>query len=82
MVKVRLARGGRKKAPFFRIVVADSRKPRDGRYIEQLGYFDPLLENLEGCKLNVERLEYWISVGAQVSNRVQSIYKAAKKQTA
>lgn len=81
MVKIRLARGGRKKAPFYKIVVADSRSPRDGRFIEQLGFFDPLLENLEGCKLNIERLEHWIANGAQLSNRVKSIYKAVKKET-
>ena len=81
MVKIRLARGGRKKSPFYRIVVADSRSARDGKFIERIGHFDPLLENLQGCKLNVERLEHWVSVGAQMSARVESLYKAVKKQS-
>ena len=79
MVKIRLARGGRKKSPFYRIVVADSRSARDGKFIERIGHFDPLQENLQGCKLNIERLEYWVSVGAQMSARVKSLYKATKK---
>lgn len=79
MVKIRLARGGRKKAPFFKIVVTDSRSARDGKFIEQIGYFNPLLDDLKGCSLNVERLEYWVGVGAQLSNQVRSLYKAVKE---
>ena len=82
MVKIRCARGGRKKSPFYRIVVADSRSPRDGRYIEQIGYFNPLLENLEGCSLNIEKLESWIGKGAQLSPKVKSLYKAMSKKAA
>jgi small subunit ribosomal protein S16 len=79
MVKIRLARGGRKKSPFYKIVVCDSRSPRDGRFIEQIGYFNPLLEGLEGFSLNMERIEYWMGVGAQASNRIKSLYNCAKK---
>jgi small subunit ribosomal protein S16 len=81
MVRIRFARGGRKKSPFYKIVVADSRSARDGKFIEKIGHFDPLLEDLKGCALNVERLEHWVGVGAKMSPRVKSLYKAlAKKQ--
>ena len=82
MVKIRLARGGRKKSPFYRIVVADSRSARDGKFIERIGHFDPLQEDLKGCELNVERLEHWVSQGAHMSARVNSLYKAVKKKAA
>ncbi|MEC7030651.1 MAG: 30S ribosomal protein S16 [Pseudomonadota bacterium] len=78
MVKIRFARGGRKSAPFYRIVVADSRSSRDGKFIERIGHFNPLLENQEGCVLNIERLEHWVGVGAQMSPRVKSLYKVMK----
>lgn len=69
-----MARGGRKKAPFYRIVVADSRMPRDGRYIEQLGYYNPLLENsADSFKINAERLEYWHGVGAKPSEALAKL---------
>lgn len=80
MVKIRCARGGRKKSPFYRIVVVDSRSPRDGKYIERIGHINQLMENFDGCELNIERLEYWLSVGAQMSPKVKSLYKVAKKQ--
>ncbi len=80
MVKIRFARGGRKGAPFYRIVVADSRAARDGKFIERIGHFNPLLENQEGCALNIERLEHWVSVGAQISPRVKSLYKVMKSK--
>lgn len=72
MLKIRMARAGAKKKPFYSIVVADSRKPRDGKFIEKLGTYNPLLprEHADRVKLNGERIKYWISNGAQVSDRV------------
>lgn len=72
---LRLARGGTKKKPFYRIVAADSRKPRDGQFIEKLGTFNPLLakDNVSRVVLNAERAQYWLSVGAQPSDRVNKL---------
>ena len=82
MVTIRLARGGAKDKPFYHVVVADSRKSRDGRYIERLGFFNPLAQgNEERLRLNAERVEYWRSVGAQPSERVAKLIKDAKKAT-
>ena len=68
---IRLSRGGRKKAPFYRIVVADKRMPRDGRYIEKLGTYNPVAKNEdERVKLVEERIKYWLSQGAKPSERV------------
>lgn len=71
-LKIRLARGGAKKHPFYRIVVADSRCPRDGKFVEKIGTYDPFLahDNPERVVLKTERARYWISVGAQPSERV------------
>lgn len=71
-LKIRMARGGAKKRPFFRIVVADSRMPRDGRFIEKIGTYDPMLksEDPKRVVLDVERVKHWISVGAVPSERV------------
>ena len=69
---VRLTRMGRNKAPFYRIVVTDSRKKRDGGWIESIGYYNPL-SNPETVKLDAERLAYWKSVGAKLSDRVAKI---------
>ncbi|MBU1333643.1 MAG: 30S ribosomal protein S16 [Alphaproteobacteria bacterium] len=71
-LKLRLARGGTKKRPFYHIVVADARSPRDGRFIEKLGTFNPLLakDNEGRVVLNVERAKHWLSVGAQPTDRV------------
>lgn len=71
-LKIRLARGGAKKRPFYRIVVTDSRNPRDGRFIERLGTYNPLLakDNDERVKLNVDRIKHWIEKGAKPSDRV------------
>ncbi|HNU69981.1 MAG TPA: 30S ribosomal protein S16 [Myxococcota bacterium] len=77
MVKIRLARFGAKKRPFYRIVAADSHGKRDGRYIELLGTYDPLKDPPE-VRLNSERILYWKSVGAQLSDTVASILKANK----
>ena len=72
MTVIRLTRMGRKKRPFYRIVVTDSRKRRDGGWIESIGYYNPLKENRE-VKFDEERLNYWLSVGAQMSDRVKKI---------
>lgn len=70
--KIRMSRAGAKNRPFFRIVVADSRSPRDGRFLEKLGTYNPLLEkgHPQRVVLNVERIKHWLSVGAQPSDRV------------
>ena len=71
-LKLRLSRGGAKKRPYYRIVVADSRMPRDGRYIERVGTYNPMLpqEHPERIKLNDERIKHWLGVGAKPSDRV------------
>jgi small subunit ribosomal protein S16 len=78
-MKIRLARGGSKKRPFYRIVAADSRMPRDGRYIEKLGTYAPLLQkdSEDRVKMNIERIEYWLAQGAQPTDRVQRMLEAA-----
>jgi len=74
MVVIRLARGGAKKRPFYHIVAADKRCPRDGRYIERLGYFNPIASGQEQrVKMNRERVQYWIGNGAQPSQRVATL---------
>lgn len=72
-LKIRMSRAGAKKRPFYRIVVADSRMARDGKFIERVGTYDPMLtrENPDRVKLNVERLKHWLGVGALPSERVQ-----------
>ena len=79
MVTIRLARGGSKKRPFYRIVAADSRMPRDGRFIEKLGTYNPLLpkDSEERVKMNVERVQYWLGEGAQTTDRVSRMLEAA-----
>ncbi|ALB01271.1 30S ribosomal protein S16 [Francisella persica ATCC VR-331] len=80
MVVIRMARGGAKKRPFYRIVVADKRSPRDGRFIEKLGFFNPLAKGgEERLKLDVAKVEAWLAKGAQLSNRIASLIKEAKK---
>ncbi len=71
-LKIRLARGGAKKRPFYRVVVADARSPRDGRYIEKIGYFDPLKEkdSADRLVLDAEKAKAWLSKGAQPTDRV------------
>ena len=75
-VKIRLRRMGQKKAPFYRIIVADSRSPRDGRFIEEIGYYNP---NVEPCdvKVNEELAQKWLSTGAQPTDTVAKLLKAA-----
>lgn len=81
MVKIRLARHGRKKSPFYQVVVADSRSPRNGRFIEKVGHYNPLSENHDECTLNMERINHWIGVGAKPSNRVASLIKQVSNST-
>ncbi len=81
MVKVRLSRAGAKKRPYYHIVVTDKEKPRDGRFIEQIGTYDPSRPIAE-ASVDQSRLEYWVGVGAQVSDRVRDIAKEHKKAAA
>ena len=79
MVKIRLARGGAKKNPFYSIVATDSRKRRDSGYIERIGYFNPVARGQEvRLQLEEDRLSYWISQGAQISDRVKQLVKEYK----
>jgi small subunit ribosomal protein S16 len=78
MVSIRLSRGGSKKRPFYHIVAADHRKPRDGRYIERLGFFNPLAKGgEETLRVDMDRENYWVSQGAQPSERVNTLIKQA-----
>ena len=76
MVKIRLKRMGANKKPLYRVVVADSRSPRDGRFIEELGYFDPL-KDPEEIKIDAEKAQTWLDNGAQPTDRVKSLFKQA-----
>jgi len=77
--KIRLARGGSKKRPYYRIVVADIRSPRDGRFIEKVGSYDPMLpkDSEQRVQLNVERIQYWLDSGAKPTDRVHRFLDAA-----
>jgi len=80
MVTIRLSRGGAKKRPFYHITVADSRRARDSRFIERVGFFNPLARGQEeALRVNLERVEYWMSKGAQPSDRVAKLLKDARK---
>ena len=79
-VKIRIARTGKKGAPFYRIVVADSRNKRDGKYIEHLGTYNPL--NHQIAKFEEARIEYWMSQGAQPTDTVKRIHKLYRRQAA
>jgi len=76
MVKIRLRRMGAKKNPFYRVVVADSKSPRDGRFIEEIGTYDPLTQP-SVIKIDLERAEYWIKNGAQPTDTVRALLKKA-----
>jgi small subunit ribosomal protein S16 len=78
-IKIRLARGGSKKRPFYRVVAADSRMPRDGRFIEKLGTYNPLLpkDSEDRVKLDMERIQAWLDHGAQPTDRVSRFLEAA-----
>ena len=81
MVRIRLARFGRKKRPFYRIVVTDSRKRRDSGWIESIGYYNPLT-NPKEIKIDMDRLNYWLGVGAQMSDRVSKLKKIYEERLA
>lgn len=76
-VKIRLRRMGAKKAPFYRVVVADSRYPRDGRFIEEIGYYDPMTEPAT-IKIDSEAAKKWLNNGAQPTDTVKGLFKVAK----
>ena len=82
MVTIRLARGGSKKRPFYHIHVADSRVSRDGRFIERLGFFNPIARGgSERARIDLERVDYWVRQGAQMSDRVKKVVKDYRKAT-
>ncbi|BDM63637.1 30S ribosomal protein S16 [Shewanella sp. NFH-SH190041] len=83
MVTIRLARGGAKKRPFYNIVVADSRNARDGRFIERIGFFNPLARGQEETlRLDLDRIEHWVANGAATTDRVAKLIKDARKAAA
>ena len=83
MVTIRLARGGSKKRPFYYVNVADRRVSRDGRFIERIGFFNPIAKGAEeGMRIDLERLDYWVRQGAQMSDRVKKLVKDYRKATA
>ncbi|ABR73895.1 30S ribosomal protein S16 [Actinobacillus succinogenes] len=80
MVTIRLSRGGAKKRPFYQIVVADSRSPRDGRFIERVGFFNPLATGkAERLRLDLDRVNAWVEKGASLSDRVSALVKEVQK---
>ena len=80
MLTIRLSRAGAKKRPFFHITVADSRKPRDGRFIERVGYFNPISKGKEvRLEIDQERIDYWLSQGANISDRVLTLIKESNE---
>ena len=83
MVTIRLARGGSKKRPFYHLTVADSRTARNGRYIERIGFFNPIARgNEERLRVDLDRVGYWVDQGAQTSERVAQLVKEAGRQQA
>ena len=83
MVSIRLSRAGAKKRPFYHVVVTDSRNRRDGRYIERIGFFNPVATGCEETlRIDLERAEYWIGQGAKPSDRVADLLKSQQKAAA
>jgi small subunit ribosomal protein S16 len=83
MVVIRLSRGGSKKRPFFNIVVADSRNRRDGRFLERVGFYNPMAKgNAEGLRVAFDRVDYWVGNGAQASDTVTRLLRDAKAKAA
>ncbi|MBM37541.1 MAG: 30S ribosomal protein S16 [Woeseia sp.] len=83
MVSIRLSRSGAKKRPFYHLIVTDSRNRRDGRYIERLGFFNPVgKDSEENLRIDTERVNHWISKGAQPSDRVLTLLKQHRKAAA
>jgi len=80
MVTIRLARGGAKKRPFYNIVVADSRRAANGKFIERVGFYNPVARGQEETlRLNLERVDHWVGQGAQTSDRVQNLIQQQRK---
>lgn len=80
MVSIRLSRSGAKKRPFYHLVAADSRRARGGRYIERLGFFNPIaIEGQEGLRIDLDRVDHWVSVGAQLSDRARKLVDDYRK---
>ena len=83
MVSIRLSRAGAKKTPFYHLVVSDSRNRRDGRYIERLGYYNPVGRSHEqNLRIDLERVDHWLGVGAKPTERVAALIKASRKAAA
>ena len=83
MVVIRMARGGAKNRPFYNIVVADSRMPRDGRFIERVGFYNPKASaNEQGLRIALDRVSHWVSQGAKPSDAVKKLIKRGKSQLA
>jgi small subunit ribosomal protein S16 len=81
MVTIRLARHGAKKTPFYHITVANREAKRDGRFVERVGFFNPLAKGqAEALRMDIDRVDYWLSVGAQPSERVKKLIVQARKQ--
>jgi len=80
MVRIRLARGGTKKKPYYRVVVADQHCKRDGRYLEHIGFYNPMV-NENSFDVDSERFKYWLSVGAQPSERINKLMKKLKSDS-
>ncbi len=81
MVRIRLKRAGAKNQPAYRVVVTDKRSPRDGRFIEEVGYYEPLKAG-HNAKLKLERVDYWLKCGAQPTDTVASLIKSERRQQA
>jgi len=83
MVSIRLSRAGAKKRPFYHLVVTDSRNRRDGRYIERVGFFNPVgTEKEENLRIDLDRVDFWLGQGAKPSDRVSTLLKASRKALA
>jgi small subunit ribosomal protein S16 len=83
MVVIRFARGGAKNRPFYNIVVADSRMPRDGRFIERIGFYNPkAAEHEQSFRISLDRVKHWVDLGAQPSDAVRKLIKRGKNQVA
>ena len=83
MVKIRLARRGTKKRPFYHIVVADERKPRDGRHLELIGFFNPIAAGQEvPVRMDLARIDHWVGTGAQLTDRVRDLVRVYRKTAA
>jgi small subunit ribosomal protein S16 len=81
MVTIRLSRGGAKKNPFYHLIVTDSRSARDGRYIERLGFYNPVAQGADlPLRMDLERIDYWLGKGAQASETVSKLVKRYRKQ--